>query len=191
MVIRLGAGPEVREVTSKAAEDLQRRYDLLFHHLETPKPARLTAAVRWGISNSKIPAYAWKSPVPTQVIEDYLADEPDYHPAPLTPRDWVEVVNEFISKWDHLEKAADEAAREEADWEEVEPAFVAVRKVQRRFFRRGRRPHSRHIPGDHPEEVRSQRDMFPPRMMVPVKRWFVGVTMTKVDKAPQYREPFP
>ena len=75
--IRLLAGPKVWRTASKVAEDLQRRYDLLFLHLETPKPVRLTTAVRWGISNLKIPAHAWKSPAPIQVIEDYLADELD------------------------------------------------------------------------------------------------------------------
>jgi hypothetical protein len=93
---------------SKVAEDLQRRYDLLFLHLETPKPVQLTSIVRWGISNSKIPAHAWKSPVPTQVIEDYLADEPDDPPAsPIPEKDWVQVVNKFISRCDHLDKIAE------------------------------------------------------------------------------------
>jgi len=102
--IRLRLKPEVRKSASKMAEGLQRRYDLLFLHLETPKPVRLTAAVRWGISNSKIPARAWKSPVPTQVIEDYLADEPDDPPAsPIPGKDWVQVVNKFIPIRDHLD----------------------------------------------------------------------------------------
>jgi len=103
--IRLRLKPEARESVSRAAEDLQRRYDLLFLHLETPKPLRLTSIVRWGISNSKIPAPTWKSPVPTQVIEDYLADEPDDPPAsPIPEKDWVQVVADFISKCDHLYK---------------------------------------------------------------------------------------
>ena len=89
------------------ADDLQRRYDLLFFHLEIPKPLRLAAAVRWGVSNSKIPARAWKSPVPTQVIEDHLADEQNDRPAPsVLEKDWVQVVNKFISGCDHLDKAA-------------------------------------------------------------------------------------
>ena len=85
------------------AEDLQRRYDLLFLHLNTQKPARLTAALRWGISDSRIPAHAWKSPVPTQVIEDYLADNLDDRSASsIFDKDWEQVVNKFISKCDHL-----------------------------------------------------------------------------------------
>jgi len=90
---------------SKVAEELQRRYDLLFLHLETPKPLRLTSIVRWGISNSKIPGHGWKSPVPTQVMEDYLADEPDGPPAsPIPEKDWTQVVTDFISKCDCLYK---------------------------------------------------------------------------------------
>jgi len=85
------------------AEDLQRRYDMLFFHLKTPDPVRLTDTLRWGISNSKIPAHAWKSPVPTQLIEDYLTDKSDDPPASSIPeRDWVQVVNKFISRCDHL-----------------------------------------------------------------------------------------
>ena len=103
--IRVRLDPESRELTSKAADDLQRRYDLLFLHLETPKPLRLTSIVRWGISNSKVSAHAWKSPVPTQVIEDYLTDKPDDPPAsPITEKDWVQVVKKFISICDHLDK---------------------------------------------------------------------------------------
>jgi hypothetical protein len=106
--IRLRLKPRARELVSKVAEDLQRRYDLLFLHLETPKPLQLASIVRWGISNSKIPAHAWKSPVPTQVIEDYLADEPDDPPAsPIPEKDWVLVVTDFISKCDHLYKIAE------------------------------------------------------------------------------------
>lgn len=110
--IRLGTMPKVRETASKVAEDLQRRYDLLFVHLETPKPLRLTAAVRWGVSNLKIPAHAWKSPVPTQVIEDYLADAPDDPPASSVPKDWVQVVNKFVSRCGHLyEEVAEPESR--------------------------------------------------------------------------------
>lgn len=122
MAIRLGANPKVLEIASKVAGDLRRRYDLLFFLLETPKPVRLTAAVRWGISNSRIPTHAWKSPVPTQVIEDHLADkqgEQDDHPAPSTPedgaqvakKDWVKVVNKFISGYDHLDKMTESEPR--------------------------------------------------------------------------------
>ena len=95
------------------AGDLQRRYDLLFLHLGTPKPLRLTSIVRWGISNSKIPAHAWKSPVPTQVIEDYLPDEPDDRPTSSiqAEKDWVQVVTNFISKCDHLYKTIDSEPR--------------------------------------------------------------------------------
>jgi hypothetical protein len=94
------------------AEDLQRRYDLLFPRLGTPKPVRLTAAVRWGISNSKIPAHAWKSPVPTQVLEDYLADEPVDRPASsILKNDWAQVVNEFVSRCDRLDKTTEPEPR--------------------------------------------------------------------------------
>ena len=101
----------MREAASRVGEDLQRRYDLLFLRLETPKPARLTAAVRWGVSNSKIPAPAWKSPVPTQVIEDYLADERDDRPASSIPEDWVQVVSKFISRCDQLDYATEPEPR--------------------------------------------------------------------------------
>lgn len=101
----------MREAASKVAEDLQRRYDLLFLRLETPKPMRLTAAVRWGISNSKIRAHAWKSPVPTRVIEDYLADEPEDRPASQILKDWVQVVEKFISRCDHLDKTTESDPR--------------------------------------------------------------------------------
>ena len=87
------------------AEDLQRRYDLLFLHLGAQKPLRLTSIVRWGISNLKIPAHAWKSPVPTQVIEDYLSHEPDDCPTLSTlEKGWIQVVTNFMSKCDHLYK---------------------------------------------------------------------------------------
>ena len=95
------------------AGDLQRRYDLLFLHLETPKPLRLTSVVRWGISNSKIPPHAWKSPVPTQVIENYLVDESDEHPVSLiqAEKDWVQVVTNFVSRCDHLDKTVEPEPR--------------------------------------------------------------------------------
>lgn len=106
--IRLRLKPKARELVSKVAEDLQRRYDLLFLHLETPKPLRLTSIIRLGISNSEISARAWKSRVPTQMIEDYLADEPEDPPAsPIPEKDWVQVVTDFISKYDHLYKIAE------------------------------------------------------------------------------------
>ena len=85
----------------------QRCYDLLFLRLENPKTARLTAAVRWGVSNSKILTHEWKSPVPTQVIGDYLADERNDRPALSTPKDWVEVVSVFLSRRDHLDNASE------------------------------------------------------------------------------------
>ena len=97
----------MRETASKVTEDLQRRYDLLFLRLETPKPVRLTAALRWGISKLKIPAHAWKSPVPAQVIEDYLAEEPDGHLAPPILVDWVQVVNKFIPLCSYLDNATE------------------------------------------------------------------------------------
>ena len=107
-VIRLRLQPKIRETASKVAEDLQRRYDLLFLHLETPKPLRLTSIVRWGISNSKIPAHAWKSLIPTQVIEDYLPGEPDDFPAsPIPEKDWVQTVADFISGCHHLYKSTE------------------------------------------------------------------------------------
>ena len=86
---------------------------MLFLRLETPKPIRLTTAVRWGISNSKIPAHLWKSPIPTQVIEDYLVAEPagDHPASPILKKDWVQVVNEFISMCDHLDKATEPEPR--------------------------------------------------------------------------------
>ena len=94
------------------AGDLQRRYDLLFLHLETSKPLRLTSIVRWGISNSRIPAHAWKPPIPTQVIEDYVPGEPEDHPTSSIPeKDWVQVVTNFISKCDHLYKTIDPEPR--------------------------------------------------------------------------------
>ena len=108
VTIRLRSKPKARELASKVTEDLQRRYDLLFFHLETPKPLRLNSIVRWGISNSKIPAHAWKSPIPTQVIEDYLTEEPDDPPTlPIPEKDWVHVVTDFISKCDHLYKTTE------------------------------------------------------------------------------------
>ena len=93
------------------AGDLQRRYDLLFLHLETSKPVQLTAAVRWGISNSKMPAHAWKSPVPTEVIEDYLADEPNGRPTSPILEDWMQEVDKFISRCDYLDKTAEPELR--------------------------------------------------------------------------------
>lgn len=86
---------------------------MLFLRLETTKPIRLTTAVQWGILNSKIPAHLWKSPIPTQVIEDYLAAEPagDRPASPILKKDWVQVVNEFISMCDHLDKATEPEPR--------------------------------------------------------------------------------
>ena len=101
----------VREAASKAAENLQRRYDLLFLHLETPKPVRLTAAVRWGILDSKPPTHAWKSPIPTWGMEDYLADEPVDPLAPSSLKDWVQVVNKFISGYGYLDNPTEPEPR--------------------------------------------------------------------------------
>ena len=105
--IRLGAKPKLRRAASRVGEELQRRYDLLFLRLETPKPVRLTAGVRWGVSNSKIPAHAWISPVSTRVIEDYLADERDERPSSSISKDWVKVVNKFIFRCDQLDYATE------------------------------------------------------------------------------------
>jgi len=102
MIIRFGAKGKTRKKALMVAECLQRRYELLFLHLKNPKPVRLTAILRWGISNSTIPAHAWKSFVPTRLIEGYLADKLDDPPVSLVPGDWVRVVNEFISGCDHL-----------------------------------------------------------------------------------------
>jgi len=102
MIIRFGAKEKTREKALRVAEYLQRRYDLLFLHLKNPKPVRLTAILRWGISNSRIPAHAWKSFVPTLLIEDYLTDS-----ASLVPEDWVRVVNEFISGCGHLDETVE------------------------------------------------------------------------------------
>jgi len=74
---RFGAKEKTREKALRVAECLQRRYDLLFLHLTNPKPVRLTATLRWGISNSRIPAHALKLFVPTRLIEGYLADKLD------------------------------------------------------------------------------------------------------------------
>ena len=116
----MGAKPNVREAASRVGEDLQRRYDLLFLRLETSKPARLTTAVRWGVSNSKIPASAWKSPVPTQVIEDYLADEQNDRPASSIPEDWVQVVNKFTFRCNQLgyamEPEPQHSSRKDGRW---------------------------------------------------------------------------
>ena len=111
MAIRLSAKPKVLETALRVAADLQRRYDLLFLRLGTPKPVRLTGAVRWGILNSNIPAHAWKSPVPTQVIEDYLTYELVDQPVLSVGEDWVQVVNKFISRCDYLENATEPEPR--------------------------------------------------------------------------------
>ena len=104
--IRLRVQPKIREEVSRVAEDLQRRYDLLFLHLESQKPLHLTAALRWGISNSKIPAHTWKSYLPTEVIAHYLADESGDRIFPSRPeKNWGQEVTEFIVKCTHFDEA--------------------------------------------------------------------------------------
>ena len=111
-VIRLRVKPEVREAVSKVAEDLQRRYDLLFLHLGAPKPLRLTSIVRWGISNSMVPAHSWKLPVSTQIIEDYFLDKPDdYLASPILEKDWVRVVADFVSRCKQLYRTEEQNPR--------------------------------------------------------------------------------
>ena len=112
MVIRLRLKSKLRETASRVAEDLQRRYDLLFLHLETPKPVRLTAIVRWGILNSKFPALEWESPVPTQATEDYLAGELDHClPPPIGEKYWAQVVNRFVTGCSQLDKVTRSLSR--------------------------------------------------------------------------------
>ena len=106
--IRLGVLPNTLDAATRAAGDLRKRYDLLFIHLETPTPARLTAVARWAVSVSKIPPHAWKAPIPTPIIEEYLsenANEGGSGPSPrIQVKDWKRVVDEFIAKCDELDQ---------------------------------------------------------------------------------------
>lgn len=108
--IRLNVLPETLEAAARAAGDLRKRYDLLFFHLGTTKPARLTAVVSWAVSVSKIPAHAWKAPIPTSMIEAYLSENAAENssgtssPVQMT-QDWKRAVDEFISKCDEMDQA--------------------------------------------------------------------------------------
>jgi len=118
--IRLSVPPKTLETASQVARDLRRRYDLLFFRLETPTPARLTAVARWAVSASRIPPHTWKAPIPTSMIEEYLAESTNtnggFNPKPQTRmRDWKLVVEEFISTCDELGSAG------EQHWSAVSP----------------------------------------------------------------------
>ena len=106
--IRLGLPPKTLEATTRAAGDLRKRYDLLFLHLETTTPARLTAVARWAASVSKIPLHAWKAPIPTAMIEEYLSrnnsvDDSASNSQTQT-KDWKRAVDDFISRCDELDQ---------------------------------------------------------------------------------------
>ena len=97
------------EAASVAARELRKRYDLFYLHLDTQTPVRLTSVVRWAVSTSKIPPHAWKATVPTSVIEEYLAENPNPNGAsPSTSgekkRDWKLEVDKFISKCHELDQ---------------------------------------------------------------------------------------
>lgn len=106
--IRLGVLPNTLESATRAARDLQKRYDLLFLHLEAPTPARLTTVARWAVSASKIPPHAWKTPIPTAMIEEYLSENANEDGSGSRPqiqtRDWKRVVDEFVSRCDELDQ---------------------------------------------------------------------------------------
>ena len=107
--IRLGVLPKTLEAALKVAEDLRKCYDLLFLHLETSVPARLTSVARWGISALKIPTHTWKAPLPTSLIQEYLAENIDANSGSSSKlqtetRDWKLMVDGFISRCDELEK---------------------------------------------------------------------------------------
>lgn len=106
--IRLGVLPKTLEAATKTAGDLRKRYDLLFLHLETPTPVRLTVVARWAVSVSKIPPHAWKTPIPTQIIEKYLsenANESSSRPNPrIQTKDWKRVVDGFVSRCGELDQ---------------------------------------------------------------------------------------
>jgi hypothetical protein len=92
------------ETASKVAEELRKRYDLIFLHLDPPISVPLTAVVRWAVSTSKVHPQAWKAPVSTSVIEEYLAELSPSGPLDET-KDWSLVVDEFTSKCDELDRA--------------------------------------------------------------------------------------
>ena len=100
--------PKTLDAATRAAGDLRKRYDLLFLHLEAPTPVRLTAVARWAVSVSKIPPHAWKTPIPTLVIEEYLSENTNEGGSGSSPRthtkDWKRVVNEFVSRCDELDQ---------------------------------------------------------------------------------------
>ena len=100
--------PKTLDAATRAAGDLRKRYDLLFLHLETPTPVRLTAVARWAVSVSKIAPRAWKTPIPTLVIEEYLSENVDESGDGSSPRiqtkDWKRVVGEFVSRCDELDQ---------------------------------------------------------------------------------------
>ena len=100
--------PETLEAAGRVAIDLQRRYDMLYLHLETSKPVLLTAVVRWAASASKIPAHSWKIHIPTTVMEEYISESvgKDGIGSNSTARvgDWKPVVDDFISKCDELDQ---------------------------------------------------------------------------------------
>lgn len=106
--IRLSMRPKSLEGAARVALDLQRRYDLLFSHLGASTPARLTAVLRWAIPDSKISPSAWKSPIPTEIIEEYLFESRKGDSSGLNlsvqMRDWKRVVDGFISKCDELDQ---------------------------------------------------------------------------------------
>ena len=105
--IRLNVPPKTLEAATKVAGDLRKRYDLLFFHLGTSKPARLTAVARWAISVSKIPPHAWKASIPTLIIEEYLSKNTGNNSEsspPIQTKDWKRVVGEFVSKCDELDQ---------------------------------------------------------------------------------------
>lgn len=101
--------PKTLDAAARATGDLRKRYDLLFLHLEAPAPPRLTAVARWAVSVSKLPSRAWKAPIPTPVIEEYLSEHTRGNGSgsspPIQTKDWRRVVDEFISRCDELDQA--------------------------------------------------------------------------------------
>lgn len=106
--IRLGVLPKTLDAAIRVAGDLRKRYDLLFLHLETHTPVRLTAVARWAVSVSKIAPHGWKAPIPTLVIEEYLSENANHNGSGSSPRtqtkDWKRVVDEFVSRCDELDQ---------------------------------------------------------------------------------------
>jgi len=105
--------PRTMDTASKVAKELRKRYDLLFLRLETPVPVQLTAVARWAVSASKIPSQAWKAPITTWMIEEYLAenvntDSESNAELQIQPTDWKLVVDEFISTCDELVQAREQ-----------------------------------------------------------------------------------